>query len=243
MKSVAAASLFAALVESASASEATTTSPVSKVLELLSSLQAKIIAEGETAQKEYDSFAEWCEDRNANVDFEIKTGKSEIASLKATIEEETALASALDTKIEELAASIATDTADLQAATEIRNKENSDFATEEKELVEVVDTLKRAIAILEREMAKGGAAMVQLKQAQTVFAALKTMVDASMFSQADAKQLTAFVQSSQQADEDANADDELTGAPAAAVYEGHSDGIIDTLSGLLEKAETQLADA
>jgi len=242
MKSAAAASVIAALAQSASASEAST-SPVSKVLDLLGSLQAKIISEGETAQKEYDSFAEWCEDRNANVDFEIKTGKSEIASLKATIEEETALASALDTKIEELAASIATDTADLQAATEIRNKENSDFATEEKELVEVVDTLKRAIAILEREMAKGGAAMVQLKQAQTVFAALKTMVDASMFSQADAKQLTAFVQSSQQADEDADADDELTGAPAAAVYEGHSDGIIDTLSGLLEKAETQLADA
>merc|ERR1712232_468159 len=33
------------------------------------------------------------------------------------------------------------------------------------------------------------------------------------------------------------------GAPAAAVYEGHSDGIIGTLEGLTEKAESQLDKA
>merc|ERR1719504_423140 len=33
------------------------------------------------------------------------------------------------------------------------------------------------------------------------------------------------------------------GAPAAAVYEGHSDGIIGTLEGLTEKAESQLDNA
>jgi len=49
------------------------------------------------------------------------------------------------------------------------------------------------------------------------------------------------VQSSQQ-DHDADADDEVN-APAAAVYEGHSGGIIATLEGLLEKAEAQLDTA
>merc|ERR1719450_483147 len=128
------------------------TNPVSKVLQMLSDLEAKILKEGEAAQKTYDEFSEWCEDRSKNVGFEIKTGKSEIADLKATIEKETADIEALSTKIEELSGSIATDEADLKAATKIRAEEAADFAAEEKESTEVIGTLERAIAILEREM-------------------------------------------------------------------------------------------
>merc|ERR1719393_966406 len=58
-----------------------------------------------------------------------------------------------------------------------------------------------------------------------------------MFSAADAQRLTALVQSS-----DADSDDAL-GAPAGAVYEGHSGGILDTLGDLMEKAQGQLDDA
>merc|ERR1719161_1914098 len=65
------------------------------------------------------------------------------------------------------------------------------------------------------------------------------MVQASALSSADASRLTAMVQTSQQ-DSD---DDEELGAPAAQVYEGHSDGIIGTLEGLTEKAEGQLDKA
>merc|ERR1719390_243241 len=61
------------------------------------------------------------------------------------------------------------------------------------------------------------------------------MVDASVLSTADASRLTALVQSS---DEDAGA-----GAPDAAVYESHSGNIIDTLSGLKDKALEQLGGA
>merc|ERR1719222_732764 len=59
------------------------------------------------------------------------------------------------------------------------------------------------------------------------------MVQASVLSSADASRLTALVQT----------DDSDTGAPAASVYEGHSDGIIGTLEGLTEKAEGQLDKA
>merc|ERR1740138_1642369 len=61
------------------------------------------------------------------------------------------------------------------------------------------------------------------------------MVQASVFSSADASRLTALVQTDQE--------DSDTGAPAASVYEGHSDGIIGTLEGLTEKAEGQLDKA
>jgi flagellin-like hook-associated protein FlgL len=214
-------------------------SPVSKVMEMLADLESKIIKEGEEAQKTYDEFSEWCEDRSKNVGFEIKTGKAEIGDLMAQIEKETATIAALSTKVEELSGSIASDEADLAAATKIRNEEAADFAAEEKETTEVISMLERAISILEREMKKGGASMMQLQSAKTVVDALNALVQASVINSADQKRLAALVQSSQDAQED---DDQL-GAPAAAVYKGHSDGIIGTLEDLLEKAETQLEKA
>merc|ERR1712242_695615 len=157
---------------------------------------------------------------------------------EATIAKEDAKAGALDEKIGELAGSIATDEGDLKKATEIREKEFADFSAEEKELLEVIDMIKRAIGILEREMAKSGAAMIQLKNAGSVVQALNVLVHASALSAKDGAKLTALIQDSRQADEDADA-----GAPAAATYEGHSSGIIETLENLLEEAEGQLSEA
>merc|ERR1719229_461151 len=83
--------------------------------------------------------------------------------------------------------------------------------------------------------------MLQLSHASDVVQALSTMVQASMLSSADAGRLTSLVQSSAKgADEDSDLD---VNAPDAAVYEGHSGGIIETLEGLKEKAEGQLDTA
>merc|ERR1719310_1953643 len=204
----------------AAASEA---SPIEKIIEMISDLQTKVIGEGKEAQKTYDEYAEWCEDKSTSLGFEIKTGKANVAELKATIEQETSTIAELETKIESLSNDIQTDEADLKAATDIREKEASDFAAEEKELTEVISMLERATSILEKEMAKSGASasMLQLKTATSITDALKVMVQASVMSSADATRLTALVQTTD--------DDSETGAPAASVYEGHSDGIIGTL--------------
>merc|ERR1719410_2353891 len=209
-------------------------SPITKVIQMMSDMQAKIIGEGEEAHALYTEFAEMCEERSKNLAFEIKTQKAEVSSLKATIDEEGALAASLDTKVGELTESIATDEADLKAATEIRSKENADFLAEEKELTEVIDALQRAIAILEREMAKHGASMMQLKNAGSLEKTLRLLVEASSLTSADAQGIAALVQT-QQASDDGD-----MGAPDPAVYKGQSGGIIDTLGDLLEKAESQL---
>merc|ERR1719475_15998 len=161
---------------------------------MISDLQAKVIKEGEEGQKTYEEFAEWCETRSKEVMFEIKTGKGEIESLKATIEKEGANIQTQTSSIEELAGEIATDEADLAAATKIREKENADFVTQEKDLVETIDTLERAIGIIEKEM-NGGASMMQLKQSQNVVQALSAMVSAEAISSSDGKKLTALLQS------------------------------------------------
>merc|ERR1719480_36681 len=168
------------------------------------------------------------------------TGTSEAESLQAAIAEESATLSTLQAKVEELAASLAANDGDVKAATTVRNKEAADFAAEEKELMETIDTLGRATSILEREMNKGGAAMMQLKNAGSFAKAMDAMVQASMIGTGDASKLTALLQQSQKAG-DAD-DDEAPGAPDGAVYTSQSGGIVDTLQDLTEKAESQVAD-
>merc|ERR1719337_819630 len=159
--------------------QATEANPIEKIVQMIGDLQAKVIGEGEQAQKVYDEYAEFCEDRSTNLGFEIKTGNANVAELKATIEEETSTIAALGTKIEELSNDIKTNEADLDAATKIRDKENVDFKAEESELTEVISMLERATSILSKEMAKSGASMLQLQSAKSVTEALSVMVQAS----------------------------------------------------------------
>jgi len=73
-----------------------------------------------------------------------------------------------------ISGSVARTEADLKAGTAIRAKENADFEPSEKELLDVIDTLERAILIIEKEM-KGGASMMQLQRVGGVIDALSVM--------------------------------------------------------------------
>lgn len=212
------------------------TNPIGKVVQLLSDLEAKITADGQEATKVYEEFAKLCEDRSKDLGFELKTGKSEKATLEASIAKATASMGSHSTKIEELTASIAQDEADLKAATEIRAKERAAFTNQEKELVEVTDMLERAVGILEREMAKGGSSMLQVKNMGSVVDAVSALVQASALSSTEGSKLTALVQTLQRSEDE----DDGFGAPTASVYEGHSGDIVQTLQNLLEKAQTNL---
>merc|ERR1719273_1573164 len=87
----------------------------------------------------------------------------------------------------------------------------------------------------------GGASMMQLKNAGSLTQAFSIMLQAALIGTADASRLSAFLQASQSG-QDAD-DDQAPGAPAGAVYESQSGGIVDTLQDLRDKAESQLADA
>jgi len=230
MKAVA----FAYLANAAADQAVAAASPIDKIIQMIGELEQKIIAEGEDAHATYAEFAEWCEDTSKDSMFEIKTGKQTVADLKATIEKESANIDVQDTNIEKLAGEISMDEADLEAAGTIRGKELSTFQSEETDLVETIDILERAIGIIEKEMA-GGASMIELNKAGSVTEALSMMVQAESLNQDDGAKLTALIQAN-------NADDEA-GAPDPATYENQSGGIVDTMNGLLEKAQANLDTA
>jgi chromosome segregation ATPase len=209
--------------------------PIGKVLEMIGDLEQKIISEGENSQKVYEEHSEFCEDRNKELSFEIKTGESQVEDLTSSINKAAADNEELDAKIGDLAAQIAEAEKELKEATGIRQKENAEFVGVEKDLVETVDTIARASGIIEKEMAKG-ASFAQLTGAQGLVSALDTIVKSSMVSNADSARLTALIQGSSANEED----DDSEAAPAAAAYESKSGGILDQLAELQGKAEDEL---
>jgi len=230
-------SLALLLVARAGANKA---NPLGEVLSLMADLSAKVTKEKEAEAKAYKEYFEWCDDVSKNKQNEITTATAQKGKLEATIDELTANIQAADTKIGELAADISTSEADLASATAIRQKEAADFANGEKELVDVIDTLARAVTILEREMQKNPAALAQMSNngLQGIVQSLSAVVDAAAFSASDKQRLTALVQSQQGTADD---DSELEfGAPAAATYKTHSSNIFDVLEDLKEKAEAEL---
>jgi len=211
---------------------ATTANPIGQVVALLDKLRATVIADGEVEHKQFQEFADWCEDEAKERQFEIKTGKAQQADLTATIEKATADFEVCTSKIDELSKSIAAIEADMKAATAIRKKENETFKSAEKELVETVDTLRRAQQVLKKAMA--GGSFVQVPEAiNELTASLRTILDAGIFSTNDSSRIKAFLQESEDG----------VNAPEQKAYESKSGSIVETLADLQEKAEGELADA
>jgi DNA repair exonuclease SbcCD ATPase subunit len=229
------------IVFAATVSVAVATNPMAKVFELMDDCAAKVKKDGEAADKAYKEYFEWCDDVSKNTQFEIKTSKAKVEELTAQIGELTASISASETKIEELSGSIAKDEEELKAATAIREKEAADFAASEEELMADVDTLERAMGILDKELNKGGAsalAQIDTSNTKAVMNALSVLVDAAGFEGGDKGRLIALVQ--QQSDD---GDEDLSlGAPAPAVYESKAGAIVDVLADMKEKAESELAE-
>jgi len=213
-------------------------SPIEKTLELLSSLQAKIVKEGEAEQKSYEEFSDYCNDESKETQFEIKTGKAAVERFNAAIADNAAKIGAAEAKIEELSTTTATNTKDLASATEIRDKEKADFVKLDADLSESVDMLKRAIGIIEREMSKHS--FVQTDGMKKVTDALNGLLNAAAVNAMDKVKVQALLQA-QSGDQDL--DLQPGGAPDPAAYKSQSGGIVATLEDMLEKAKAEQADA
>jgi len=212
---------------------ASAANPIGQVLDLLQKLYNTVVEDGEVEQKQFETFAEWCEDQAKERQFEIKTGSSQAESLRATISKANADIDAANARIGTLSENIAANDADLENATQIRNKEHETFKKEEKDMVATVDTLRRAQQVLSRELSKG-ASFAQIPQSfKDITGALSLIVDAAVFSTDDKQKLKSFIQSTE----------EGVNAPEAKAYESQSGGILDTLADMQDKAEGLLSEA
>jgi len=227
--------------------------PLSKVLELMDDLSSRVVDEGDKADKAYRAYFEWCDDAASAKRGEIKALTARQEKLSVTIDKLTSSAVVAAAQIEDLGKGLGAMAAQLKDAKAIRAKEASEFAEGEAELMDTIDTLGRAVAVIEKEMGKkkGAFAQVNTTSFNGVVHTLGLIVDAAGFSVAGKQKLMALVQSRQAAedaaDQGSDSDDGLgdgppVGAPAPALYTSKSGGIVEVLEDLKEKADDELQE-
>lgn len=201
--------------------------PVAKVISLLSDMQTTIKKEGKAEDARITKFSNNCELRSADLQYQIKTAKEDIEELSARISKAEGKKETLVSTLEETSEGIASNEADLAAATSVRAKEAADFKAAEKDLLETSATVERAMSMLEKKEAKGES-LVQVKGAGNLLQAVQAMMDASVIGHQDAKTLSAFLQEAQ--------------APEPATYESKTGGVTEMLEDMLDKSKDQLME-
>ena len=117
--------------------------------------ESKIKAEVLEAHGGHEEFTTWCKTQSSALTLAVETGSEEKADLEASLVQIGATRDSVQTKISDPAGSAATTEAELKATTAFRAKEREDFAKLEQELGCQIDTLARAVVILEKEMKVG----------------------------------------------------------------------------------------
>jgi len=124
--------------------------PVSKVITLLKDMLKQLEKEAAEDEDIYDKVACWCETNDKEKTKSIAEAEARIDALTTKIEELTANSARLNTEIKNLEKEVAKNQDSLAKATALREKQLAEFNAEEKDLLESISALKAAITVLSK---------------------------------------------------------------------------------------------
>jgi len=130
--------------------EAAKNRPVSKVITLLKDMLKQLEKEAEEDEEIYDKVACWCETNDKEKTKSIAEAEARIEALTTKIEELTATSARLNTEIQNHKVEVAKNQDSLDKARAIREKQLAEFNAEEKDLLESISALKAAITVLSK---------------------------------------------------------------------------------------------
>merc|ERR1719379_2651272 len=136
-------------------------SPIQRVVALLKKMKAELEADGKKEAEMYDKMVCWCETNEKEKVKAIADADAKDADLTAEIEERAAAHGKLATDIEYTKGLIIEAEEALKKARAVREGEAAEFRDGEKDLVQAINNLRNAIAVLSRHHGEGGA-MLQL---------------------------------------------------------------------------------
>merc|ERR1719327_1113665 len=116
----------------------------------------------------YDKLACWCETNDKDKTKAISDANEAIASLTASIEKNTALASTRETEIAALTDEVASLTKALGEAKALREKQNDEFNMTEKDLIQSIHSLKNAVMQLGKTQGEQPAEELLQKQQESL---------------------------------------------------------------------------
>mmetsp|Transcript_70672 Transcript_70672/g.188440 ORF Transcript_70672/g.188440 Transcript_70672/m.188440 type:complete len:459 (+) Transcript_70672:56-1432(+) len=149
-------------VESAS-QVATGASPVSRVVEVLTSMKAEVEQQGQIDDEHYQKFSCWCTTNEQSKKNAISRAEDLSTQLQATILETVATKSQLETEIAQLKKARGTAKKSLETATSLRGREHHDFETVQSDLKTAIGQLQQAVKIVESNFGSDDS-FLQLKQ-------------------------------------------------------------------------------
>jgi len=206
---------------------AATGNPIAKVLTMLEGMRGKVVQEGEAEQQSYEEFAGWCRTEAKNMQREVEDAKGSVTVLEATLQKAQASIQDLTADIDRLSKATAEAQGELKDAEEVRKKEAADYEAVDRELKEAIDTLSRAIVVLQRRGSVSSFSQLAASPAVgEILEGLRAVVAGSVVETQSKTRLEALLQGDS---------DPASGEKSAAV--------LATLNELLEKAEAQKADA
>jgi len=150
-------------VKSTFTSESTKNRPVSKVINVLKDMLKQLEKEAAEDEEIYDKMACWCETNDKEKNKSIKDAEAQISDLETKIDEFKATSSRLSSEIKNLETEVSDNQRALDQATGIREKQLSEFNSEEKDLVSSISSLKSAVQVLSKHQ---GGSLLQVPQSR-----------------------------------------------------------------------------
>jgi len=124
--------------------------PIQKVVRLLNEMQAQIEKEGAEDDAMMEQMSCWCETNEREKTTAIELADQRITDLTAKIPETAAKAMECEVTIKQLQKEVAENTEALAKATEVRAKEQEEFRTTEKDMIQSVASLKNAVQMMSK---------------------------------------------------------------------------------------------
>lgn len=124
--------------------------PIQKVVKLLNEMQAQIEKEGAEDEATMEQMGCWCETNEREKTAAIELADQRIRDLTSAIPEFAAKAVEAEVTIKQLEKEVAANSEALDKATEVRAKEQEEFRTSEKDLIQSIASLKNAVQMMSK---------------------------------------------------------------------------------------------
>jgi uncharacterized protein YoxC len=124
--------------------------PVAKVVRLLTDMKNRLESEAKQDAELYDQLSCWCETNKRDKDSATEMAEKQITELTSNIEGLAAKSAELKANIKRLMKEVADNTAALNTATAIREKENGEFSASEQELLASAQSVTSAVDTLSK---------------------------------------------------------------------------------------------
>jgi len=127
-------------------------SPVAKVIKLLTDMQSQLQADKKADEEMYDKLSCWCKVNGDGKDTAVDIATTKVSDLNSRIKALTAKSSELEESIKTQESEVAANKEALASATSMREEAMSKFRDEEKDMILSIDSLKNALVVLEKTL-------------------------------------------------------------------------------------------